>query len=346
MTRTTNDSAIPVAVIGVGHMGRHHARVYNDLPEARLVAIVDRDLPRAREHAATYGVAALASLEELPSEVRAASVAAPTTAHLAVCEALIARGIHVLVEKPIAASVVEARRMADAARRAGVVLSVGHTERFNPAVRALQRLEIRPKFIETERISPFSFRSADIGVVADMMIHDIDIVLHLIARGAAERPPAVSRVDAVGVNVLGPHEDVAAARVVFDNGAVANLKASRLALKTERKLRVFSHEAYLSVDYHRKSGIAIVKDRNLDVLKLASERKLEDLSQLAGMDFGKLLTVEPLEVDDVEPLRAELQSFLQAVRTGGPPAVTADDGVAAVELATRIVDSLKSHKWE
>ena len=183
-------------------------------------------------------------------------------------------------------------------------------------MRAIQRLEIRPKFIETERISPFSFRSADIGVVADMMIHDIDIVLHLVHRGANGRRPGIVRVDAVGVNVLGPHEDIATARVLFDNGAVANLKASRLALKTERKLRVFASEAYVSIDYHRKNGVAIVKDANLDVLKLAAERKVEDLAQLAGTDFSKLVKVEPLAVDDMDPLRAELESFVQSVRTG------------------------------
>lgn len=337
---------IPVAVVGVGHMGRHHARIYSDLPGAKLVAIIDRDLARAVKLAGPYGAAAFDSVDKLPAGVRAASVAVPTVAHQSVAEALMARGVAVLVEKPLAATVNEAQAIADFAAGHHVLLSVGHTERFNPAVRAVQRLEIRPMFIEAERISPFSFRSADIGVVSDMMIHDIDIILSLVARGAGGRRPQVERVDALGINVLGPHEDIATARVSFGNGAVANLKASRLALKTERKLRIFSQEAYVSVDYHRKTGIAIVKDANIDIIKMARERNFEDLSQMAGMDFGKLVKVEPLAVDDVEPLRAELESFLDSVRTGGPAAVSADDGVAAVSLAARIVESVHSHLWE
>lgn len=337
---------IPVAVVGAGRMGRHHARIYHELPGARLVAIVDRRLDRARELAEKHGAAALADIDALSSDVAAVSVAAPTSVHVSVAEALLARGMAVLVEKPLAPSVEDGRRLMEFARARGGLLAVGHTERFNPAVRALQRLDIRPRFIESERVSPFTFRSADIGVVADMMIHDIDIVLHLMARGAGGARPEVVRVEAVGVNVLGPHEDVANAWVAFADGAVANLTASRLALKTHRRLRVFSPQAYLSVDYQNKNGIAIVKDANLDILRLAAERKAEDLADLAHLDFGKMIKVEPLAVDDVEPLRAELESFLHSVRTGEPPAVSAEDAVAALELAERVVTAIRSHQWE
>lgn len=337
---------VRVAVVGVGHMGRHHARIYHELPGCALAAVIDRDLARAREIAAPLGAPAFASVDELPAGVQAASVAVPTTAHVPVAEALIARGIAVLVEKPLAPSVADAERLCAAARRGGVILAVGHTERFNPAVRAMQRLEIEPKFIETDRISPFTFRSADVSVVHDMMIHDIDILLHLVARGAGGRRPEVTAVHAVGVAVLGRHEDVVNARVAFDNGAVANLTASRLALKTERKLRIFSQQAYLSVDYHRKTGIAIVKDKNLDILELAAKGGFEDLSQMKGVDFGKLVKVEPLLVDDVEPLRAELESFIGCVRGGGAPAVSGDDGVAAMRLADQIVESCRAHRWD
>jgi predicted dehydrogenase len=246
--------------------------------------------------------------------------------------------VDVLVEKPLAASVEEAERLLNCARDQRRILSVGHTERFNPVVRALQRLNIVPRYIESARISPFSFRSADIGVVSDMMIHDIDIVLHLVR----SRPV---RVDAVGVNVLARHEDVASARVLFENGAVANFSASRLALKTDRRLRVFSETAYFSLDYQKKSGIAITKDANLDILAMAKEGKFEDLSQMAGVDFGSLVKVEPLLVDDVEPLRAEQEAFLESVGSGKPPAVSAEDGVAAVRLAADIVTALKAHRW-
>lgn len=332
------DSPTPVAVVGVGHMGRHHARLYHELPQAKLVAVVDKDPARAAEHAEKYGARPLTRIEELPDGVRAASVAVPTSLHVPVAEALMRRGIAVLVEKPLAATVAEADRLLACSRQTGTVLSVGHTERFNPVVRAIQRLDIRPKYVETQRVSPFRFRCADVGVVSDMMIHDIDIVLHLV------RSP-VARVEAVGVSVLARHEDVANARVTFANGAVANLVASRLALKMDRRIRVFSETAYLSLDYQRKSGIVIKRDANLDVLSLAKDKNLDDLSQMASLDFGKMINVEPLQVDDVEPLRAELEAFLASVRTGAPPAVTAEDGAAAVRLAADIVQSIQTHEW-
>jgi len=330
---------IRVAVIGVGHMGRHHARLYSELPQAELVAVVDSNAERAHQCAAEYRTKALTRLDELPGDVAAASVAVPTSHHLPIGQELLRRGVATLIEKPLAPSVDEAEQLLECARQAKTLLSVGHTERFNPVVRAIQRLNIRPKYVESQRISPFRFRSADIGVVSDMMIHDIDIVLHLIQS-------SVARVDAVGVNVLSRHEDVANARVVFTNGAVANLVASRLALKTDRRLRVFSETAYLSLDYQRKTGIAITRDANLDILAMARAGRFESLADMANMDFGKMVNVEPLVIDDVEPLRAELESFLESVRTGTPPAVSAEDGVAAVRLAADIVANLKAHRWE
>ncbi len=328
----------PVAVVGVGHMGRHHARLYRELPQAQLVAVVDINADRAAEIARKHDTKALASIDDLPDIVRAVTVAVPTTAHVEVAEHLLRRKIAVLVEKPLADSPAAAERLLACARQTGTLLTVGHTERFNPVVGAIQRLKVRPKYIETQRVSPFRFRSADIGVVADMMIHDIDIVLHLV------RSP-VARVDAVGVSVLARHEDVANARVVFQNGAVASLVASRLAMKTDRRLRVFSETAYLSLDYQRKSGVAITRDANLDVLSLAKDKRLEDLAELADVDFGQMVKVEPLVMDEVEPLRAELESFLESVRTNTPPAVSAEDGVDAVRLASDIVAAIQSHRW-
>ncbi|MCK6455974.1 MAG: Gfo/Idh/MocA family oxidoreductase [Phycisphaerae bacterium] len=334
MTRPTR-----VAVIGAGHMGRHHARIYHELPQAELVAVVDASAAAAEAVAAPFGARALTRIDELPDGVEAVSVAVPTVAHVAVAEPLLRRRIAVLVEKPLAASVGEAEQLVRTARECGAVLSVGHTERFNPVVRALQRLNVRPRFIETSRISPFSFRSADIGVVADMMIHDIDIVLHLM------RSPW-THIEAVGVNVLVPQEDVANAWVQFESGAVANLTASRLALKTERKIRVFSEQAYLSLDYQKKTGIAITKSANVDILEMSRQGRFSDLSEMKGLDFGKLVKVEPLVVDDVEPLRAELEAFLKSVVTGGPPAVTGEEGLSAIRLAHEIVAAIRRHAWE
>ena len=330
---------IRTAVVGVGRMGQHHARIYSELPEAQLVAVVDQDIDRAKEIAAKCGCQALADPAELIGQVDAVSVAVPTTAHRPIAELLLEHGLAVLIEKPLADTVENGRALVEMAKRYNALLQVGHTERFNPVVMAVTRMDVKPKFIETHRISPFTFRSADVSVVLDMMIHDIDIVLHLVQSSPVQ-------VDAVGVSVLSPHEDIANARVRFANGAVANLTASRLAMKTERKIRVFSEEAYLSVDYQNKSGIAIKKDANLDVLELAKLHNAEDLSQLQVTDFIDRVHVEPLQVTDAEPLKAELDAFLASVRTGDSLAVSADEGLAALDLAMQIVDAAGRYQWD
>lgn len=332
-------SPLPVAVLGAGHMGKHHVRVYSRLKQARLVAVIDRDVERARALAEPLGARYGDRLTPDMGDIAAVSVAVPTVHHLSAARPLIEAGIGVLIEKPLAPNLAEAEALAELGERHKVVVAVGHTERFNPAVRAVTRLGVRPKFVETHRISPFTFRSADIGVVFDMMIHDIDILLSLV-------PEKVTRVDAVGVNVLGPHEDIANVRVTFDGGAVANLTASRLALKTERKLRVFAENAYVTLDYQKKGGIAITLDKNLDIIKFARERNIQDLSQMAGVDFGKMVHVEPLVILDKDALEDELESFIECVRERKRPPVSADDGVAAVRLAEQIVSSLKAHRWD
>ncbi len=327
------------AVVGVGHMGRHHARIYSELPECELVAVVDSDLDRSTQITEQHGGKPFKDVTEILGTVDVASVAVPTVHHHTIAKPLIDSNVSVLIEKPIAQDSATAARMLEWAESSGSIIAVGHSERFNPVVLALKRLEIAPKFIETHRISPFTFRSADIGVVHDMMIHDIDIILHLVK-------DREYRVTAAGFPVLGKHEDVANARVLFSNGCVANMTASRLATKTERKIRVFNPDAYLSMDYGKKTGIVITKDANLDLLKLARETDYNDISQMANFDFAGMVNIEPLDVDDnVEPLKAEIESFLNAVRTGTEPAVTGKDGAEAVRLAERIVQTLEEHNW-
>ena len=215
------------------------------------------------------------------------------------------------------------------------LVQVGHIERFNPAVRAVDRLRMKPRFIEVTRISPLTFRSIDVGVVLDMMIHDIDIVLKLSAS-------TVSRVDAIGVSIIGNVEDVCNARLEFENGCVANLTASRVALKTERKLRVFSPDAYVSLDYQKKYGIIAQRSGNLDAIRNAVAKirrgEVEDLSDL---NYQDLVNVEELQIDDVEPLRAEQEAFIGAVTGNEPAVVSAEDGLAAVEVAEQIVAAIK-----
>lgn len=324
---------IRVAVIGAGRMGGHHARLYSGTPDCQLVAVVDKDADRAATMAAQYGGRAVRDVAEIIDEIDAATVAVPTVFHADVTLPLLARGKPVLVEKPLAQDAATARRLLDACRRHSCLLQVGHSERFNPVVRAMLKMGVAPRYIETQRVSPFTFRSADVGVVLDMMIHDIDIVLHL----ARQRE---YQVEAVGVRVLGASEDVANARVRFANGTVASLTASRLALKTDRRIRIFCPTAYLSMDYQRKSGVAIKLADNVDLIRLARERNFEDLSQMATMDFGSMVRIEPIVVDDVEPLQAEIDAFLSAIRTGGEPAVSAEEGFAAVEMAERISETI------
>ncbi|MCG3137584.1 MAG: Inositol 2-dehydrogenase/D-chiro-inositol 3-dehydrogenase [Phycisphaerae bacterium] len=329
------------AVIGTGHMGRHHTRVYSELPESELVAVVDSDPERAQEFATRFKCRALTRIEDLFAlNIDAASVAVPTIYHRQVAEPLLEHGIAVLVEKPIAPNVTEATALLESSKRYKGLLQIGHSERFNPVVMTLKRMKIVPKFIETHRISPFTFRSADIGVVFDMMIHDIDIVLHLVK-------DTNYTLEAIGVPVLvRQNEDIASARIKFSTGCVVNMTASRLAVKTERTIRIFADDAYLSMDYARKTGIAITKDANLDILKMAAEGRFEDLSQMKHADFGSLVKIEALMVDDIEPLRAELSSFLNALRTGSPPEVSGEEGVAAVKLASDIVAALQHHSHD
>jgi predicted dehydrogenase len=303
------------------------------MPGVRLVGVHDADPHVAQATVEKFGGKTFATTEQLAEQVSAVSIAVPTNFHAYVAEPLLRRGIACLIEKPLAKDVQEARQIVEWAEAHQAVVQVGHIERFNPAIRSMSRLGIAPQFIEVVRISPLTFRSIDVGVVLDMMIHDIDIVLRL-ARSK------VTTIDAVGVGVIGSAEDVCNARLKFENGCVANLTASRLALKTERKLRVFSPEAYVSIDYQKKYGIVARKTKNLEAIRNTVARiragELDDLSQI---DFTGLVSVEELAIDDIEPLRAELDSFIDAVRGKSKPVVTAEDGLAAVELATQIVEA-------
>jgi predicted dehydrogenase len=325
---------IPVAVIGCGRMGRLHARVYSQMPGVQLVGVIDANPEAASITAEDYGCQAYDTVEALPPEVRAVTVAVPTAFHAEVASPLLNRGIACLIEKPLAKTVDEARAIVSAAKAGNAVVQVGHIERFNPAIRAMDQLGIRPRFIEVTRISPMTFRSIDVGVVLDVMIHDIDIVLRLAGS-------SVDRVDAVGVSVIGPHEDICNARVRFTNGCVANLTASRLALKTERKLRVFSPDAYVSLDYQKKYGIVVRRSGNLDAVRDAAAKiRAGEVMDISQLNYADLVQVEELQIDDVEPARAQLESFIAAVRGEMAPVVSAEDGLAAVELATRIVETM------
>ena len=323
-------------------MGRLHARVYSQMPLVRLIGVYDANADAAAAVAAEFGCRAFGRLEDVLANgaVSAVTIAVPTQFHADVAVACLERRIACLVEKPLARDVAEGMRIVDAARRAGVAVQVGHIERYNPAIRAMDRLGVRPRFIEVDRISPMTFRSLDVGVVLDMMIHDLDIILKL------ARSP-VARLDATGVSVIGRHEDICNARLTFENGCVANVTASRLALKTERRLRVFCPEAYVSLDYQKRLGVVVRRTGNLEAVRSAADRiRAGEVTDLSALNYKDLVQVEELQIDDVEPLRAQLDAFTHAVRHGTRPEVSAEDGLAAVALATRIVEAVGAQALE
>ena len=342
---TDADPPLKVAVVGVGRMGRHHARTYANLPDAQLVAVVDTDADRAHTVADEFGGQPLTSVDALLAahpDLDAATIAVPTRYHAEAARPLLTRGIACLIEKPLAESLTTSRELDELAQKHVAVLQVGHTERFNPAVRAVAAMGITARYVTVNRVSPMTFRSLDVGVVMDMMIHDIDIVLML------ARSPLV-RVDAVGVAVLGEHEDVAEARLVFESGCVASLTASRLALKTERKLRLFSEASYVSLDYQKRSGIVIRK--NVNELALEEVRhELKAGKDLSDLDYENLVNVDELTMDlpddESDPLTAELASFLHAARTGEPPEVSARAGYDAIDAAQRVQQAIREHRWQ
>lgn len=307
------DRPVRVAVIGVGSLGQHHARIFASLPEARLAAVVDRNPARASEVGARHGVPALSDHADLPRDIEAVSVAVPTSAHAPVVVDCLRRGWAVLVEKPMAATLAEAGRMARAAESAGRPLLVGHTERFNPVVRAARSRARDPRFIEAHRLGVFTARSTDVDVVLDLMIHDLDVVLSLV-------PSGVASIDSVGVHALTEKVDIANARIRFENGCVANLTASRISTDRVRKLRIFERDSYVSIDYARQEGLAYT-------LKRVTGQRPE-------------IAREVLAVESEEPLVAELRSFARRVRGEDAPGVTAEEGLRALETALRVVEQI------
>jgi predicted dehydrogenase len=302
-------------VAGVGKFGRHHARVYSELPQAELVGVYDASAERAREVATAHHCRAFASLEELTGEVQAASVAVPTEHHAEVACRLLEAGLDVLVEKPIAPTTAEADQMIATATRCNRVLQVGHLERFNPAVEAAGALARGPLFFEAHRLSPFSPRSLDVDVVMDLMIHDLDIVLSLMDSEPEE-------IRAVGLAVLSPKFDIANVRLAFANGCVANFTASRVSTERVRKLRWFQPKEYISVDYARQDAIVIAVD-TASGAPLLSPRRLDPPQQ--------------------EPLRKQLEAFLQSVAHRTAPRVGGKEGRRALSLAHQIQQEMDRH---
>jgi len=329
--------SLRVGVVGCGAFGRNHARVYRDLQadateHVQFVGVADLDLARAQSVAHEFGTQAFRSADELiAAGVEAASVAVATVSHLEVARQLMQSGVDVLIEKPLATTVAEADELIELARRHNRIAQAGHLERFNPAVRATVPLLTQPMFFEVHRLSVFTPRSLDIDVILDLMIHDLDVVLSFV------KSP-VKEIRAVGLPILSPKVDIANVRMEFDSGCVANFTASRVSTERIRKLRFFQPHQYVSLDYSRQDVLV------LSVAELQPETSLDPFnpSAVAASAFPGITPFKP-PVEQQEPLRAELSSFLRAVRERSTPDVTLDDGRRALATAMQIVDAIAEH---
>jgi len=299
------------AVVGVGYLGQFHAEKYAQLPNAELVAVVDADRQRADEIAAKLGSRGVTDYRQILDEVDAVSIVVPTQYHFEVARAFLERGVHVLLEKPITTTLAEADELIRIARERHAIFQVGHLERFNPVVMALDGILTKPGFIESVRIAPFKPRGTDVNVVLDLMIHDIDIIQNIVGS-------PVKQINSIGAPVFTDEEDIANARIQFMNGCVANVTASRISLKSERRMRIFQPDSYISVDFQNKK-LAVFHKGDGEMFPGVPNVQMEEKSFEQG-----------------DALKSEIESFLDSVVSGKPPVVTGEDGRRALETALLI----------
>lgn len=327
---------VRVAVIGVGHLGSIQARLYKQIPEAGLVGIYDIEQEKAQNLAHELGVKSFKSLDELWPEVDAVNIVTPTTTHYEIAREALNNDKHVFIEKPVTEKTFQAEELRELANEKGRIIQVGHIERFNPAVLALADVAIKPVFIEAHRLAMFNPRGTDVAVVLDLMIHDIDLLLHFIK----SKP---TRILANGVGVVSDTIDIANARIEFQNGCVANLTASRISAKKMRKMRVFQKDAYISMDFNDGvSEIFYLENEGTSIF----ENGTLALS-LGQIDAGKLkkeIKYNRLHRDNVNPLKEELTSFIDSVKNGLAPAVGIDDGIQALKLAYNVLKQIDKHQ--
>lgn len=329
-----------IAVIGVGHLGRIHARLISGLQAFSLAGVVDPVEQNRLPVASEYRTTAHASHEEVAARIDAAVIATPTRYHHRVALDLLRRGVHVLVEKPLAASVAEAEELVQAARQHGALLQVGHVERFNPAWSlALPHLR-EPKYIEAVRRGSFSFRSTDIGVVLDLMIHDLDLVLSLVRS-------EVRHVEALGISIFGRHEDAANARLTFENGCVATLSVSRASPSAARVMQVWNRRGFANIDFSARTATFVrpgelLQRREFDVDRLSAEEK----QQLKETQCAALLPTETLQAEPQDAITAELLDFADSIRQGRSPRVPGEHGRDALAVAEQILRKIETHAWD
>lgn len=330
-----------VAVVGVGHLGQAHARVLSALPDVELVGVADANLAQAETVAARHKTQAYSHYGALLDQVDAASIVVPTCLHHSVATAFLERGVHLLIEKPLAPTVEQAAAIADAAERNNCVVQVGHIERFNPAFEALAKQPMRPRLIESDRHGQFTGRSADIGAALDLMVHDLDLIR------ALDRS-AVTSVDAMGLSVFGGHEDMVKARLRFASGLVADLTACRIAPTPKRTMRIWSADGFASIDFATRKLLRVqpsesLRRNGLDVSNLDVGAREAIKAEI----FGKHLEMHEQACDSpFDQLTNELRHFVECVRTGSTPRVGVEDGREAVALACRVVESMRKQGLE
>jgi predicted dehydrogenase len=328
---------LKAVVIGAGHLGKEHSRIYSEMPEVSLVGVVDTDKDAGEAVAQRCKTRYYSSLKEILDKIDVASVVVPTKSHYEITKELLNNGIHVLVEKPMTGTVSEAEDLIKLGRQSSVILQPGYIERFNPALEAIKKLDVSLKFIECHRLSPFTFRSADIGVVLDLMIHDIDIILYL-------SKSKVKKIDAVGVNVIADKEDIANARIQFEDGCVANITASRVSFEPMRRIRLFSENSYISLDYQKQEALIYKKSPKLTLKSIDIENKgVSNITDLKNFSFGDMLKIERIKMNNQEPLRKELESFIDCVKNGKQPVVSGEEGIEAIKIADVIREEINKN---
>lgn len=320
------------AVVGVGHLGKLHAKMYKRIPGSELVGIYDVNSEQTQLVADELGVPAFSSLRHVFDNAEAVSIVTPTTYHFSSAKLCLQHGLHVFIEKPITTTIEEAKQITKLAEHHKRKLQVGHIERFNPAILALEKYNIQPLFIESHRLAQFKLRGADVAVVLDLMIHDIDIILHLV------KSPVV-RIDANGIGIISDNIDIANARIQFENGCVANVTASRISQRPMRKMRIFQKDAYLSVDFSEGScDVFRLTDQNEPTEKLAMM-----LGQIDAGTHQRNIIYEQPEVKEINALEHELTLFLDAIKNDTETAVTGYDGLQALEVAQQIIKTIEEN---
>jgi len=324
-----------VGVIGVGHLGRLHASLYQEVEEAKLVGIFDVDQEKAKKLADEINVRAYENVDQLIEDTEALNIVTPTTTHFDLATKVLQQRKHIFLEKPITRTEKQAEQLIQLAAESSCHLQVGHIERFNPALLALDDVEIKPVFIEAHRLATFNPRGTDVAVILDLMIHDLDLILHLV-----KSKPV--KIEASGAEVVSSTVDIANARIEFENGCVANITASRISAKKMRKMRVFQKNAYISIDFAEGcSEIFYIPSE--DQLPFHDGTLAFSLGELQSEGARREIKYNRLERKNVNPLRTELTSFVDSIRNNIPVAVSADDGLAALNLANNVMEKIEAH---